>query len=101
MCSDLLNGGVASGDESTGLQGDELDLSDPEAASEEAAGLTDEDEGEAEDADEEEAGLTKRSRPKADEDLLPTEDRYVWQVLRAVKNRQTSLNMSEGCCYMQ
>lgn len=77
LSADLLKGGVSSGDDLSGLNSEDLDLSDPQAMSEVDAGSTDEDEDEAEDLGEAEA---KRSRPKADKSLLPTEDRY-WQLV--------------------
>ena len=76
--ADLLNGGSPAIEES-GLQGDELDLSDAEAVSDEAEdkdeGLLsdEEDESDTEDA---QKHSVKPSRTKADTALLPTEDRY-------------------------
>lgn len=82
MLADLLKGGNLTGDDSAGLQEDDLDLSDAEAASEEDADMTDgdEDEGgeeEEDDAGEAHAGLARQKKKRADTALLPSEDRYV------------------------
>ena len=77
MLADLLNGGARSGEDSAGQQEDELDLSDAEAASEEDADMLDEVDEEADEDVEDQVEAGRHKKPKPNQTLLPTEDRYV------------------------